>query len=231
MTTGSQNNESKPLEGSWIVALTGASGVRYGIRLIDVLSMTLQTVHVVFSEAALRVLAEEEGQKISATRLSAAELLGREQENIEFYRPRDIGAAIASGSMPVDGMVICPCSMNTLAAVASGISENLIQRAADVTMKEGRKLLIVPRETPLSQIHLENMLRLSRAGAAVIPAMPGFYHEPSTIDDLVDMMVMKITDQMGLQLDLVPRWNPGSKAERYLGKGAESLTMEARRNG
>ena len=183
------------MQESWIVALTGASGMRYGLRLIDVLSTTLSKVHVVFSEAALRVLAEEDGLKISATRLSAEALFGREQDNVVFYRPRDIGAAIASGSLPIDGMVICPCSMNTLAAVASGISENLIQRAADVTMKEGRKLLIVPRETPLSQIHLENMLRLSRVGASIIPAMPGFYHEPATITDLVDMMVMKITRQ------------------------------------
>ena len=193
---------------SWIIAISGASGSIYGRRLIEAileLSPTHQ-VEVIVSEAALRVMREEENRAVSIGKLSAEQLIGKADERIIVHSNRNIGASIASGSYPVEGMAICPCSMNTLAAVAHGISENLIQRAADVTLKEGRRLILVPRETPLSAIHLENMLTLNRAGARIVPAMPGFYHEPKSIAELVDMMVMKILDQMGIESELVSRW-------------------------
>ncbi len=180
--------------------------MRYSLRLLDVLESSGLRLHVVMSEAAMRVLAEEEGIKLSPGQLSSIALIGRESEHITFYPVKDIGASLASGSFPVTGMVICPCSMETVAAVANGISMNLLQRAADVTIKERRPLILVPRETPLSAIHLENMLKLSRLGVAIVPAMPGFYHQPQTIEELIDMQVMKITDQMGLSIDLVKRW-------------------------
>lgn len=190
----------------WIVALSGASGMRYGIRLIDVLADTVGEVHVIISEAGIRVIREEEGLKLSYAGLSTERLFGRQCDNVSFYNPRDIGAAMASGSARFFGMAIVPSSMSTLAAVAHGVGHNLIHRAADVCLKEGRRLVIVPRETPLSSIHLENMLTLSRAGAAVVPAMPGFYHRPACLEELVDMMVMKVMDSMGIPSELVPRW-------------------------
>jgi 4-hydroxy-3-polyprenylbenzoate decarboxylase len=195
----------------WIVGITGASGIRYGLRLIRVLSQSVvgapAEVHVVFSDSALRVLNEEENLKISASGLSSATLFGEEFGNLHFHNFRDIGAEIASGSALFKGMVIVPCSMATLGAIANGVPQNLIHRAAEVTMKEGRRLILVPRETPLSAIHLENMLKLSRLGVTMLPAMPGFYSEASTISDLVDMLVMKILDQMGLPNNLCTRWN------------------------
>lgn len=125
---------------------------------------------------------------------------------VTLHPYRDIGASIASGSCPTRGMVVVPCSMKTLAGIAHGYGENLIARAADVVLKERRRLILVPRETPLSAIHLKNMLSLARLGVAIVPAMPGFYHRPATIDDLVGMMVMRILDQMGYEIDLAPRW-------------------------
>ena len=190
----------------WVIGISGASGMRYARRLIDVLEAAGLELHLVISEAGLRVMAEEEGLKTSASQLSADALIGRESSRVKFYPSKDIGAAIASGSFKVAGMVICPCSMDTLASIATGVSMNLLQRAADVTIKERRPLILVPRETPLSAIHLENMLKLARLGVAIVPAMPGFYHSPKNIEELVDMQVMKITDQMGLALSLVKRW-------------------------
>ena len=197
----------------WIVGVTGASGMKYAMRLIELASESIQEVHVVFSEAALVVLHEEEGLKLSVARLSTEALFGKVRKNVFFYNPRDIGAAIASGSMLFSGIVIAPCSMGTLAAVATGQSLNLIHRAADVTLKEGRRLILVPRESPLSAIHLENMLRLSKLGVSIVPAMPGFYHQPVSISDLVDMMVMKVMDQMGIYRDTVPRWGSDASTD------------------
>lgn len=190
----------------WVIGISGASGMRYARRLIDVLEAAGFELHLVISDAALRVMAEEEGIKTSASQISSEALIGRESSRVKFYPSKDIGAAIASGSFKVAGMVICPCSMDTLASIATGVSMNLLQRAADVTIKERRPLILVPRETPLSAIHLENMLKLARLGVAIVPAMPGFYHSPTSIEELVDMQVMKITDQMGLSLSLVKRW-------------------------
>lgn len=189
----------------WIVGVTGASGIRYGLRVIEQLAQEIDEVHVVFSEAAIRVLHDEENLKVSATSLhSVINTTGKAR--IVIHHARDIGASIASGSLITEGMVIVPCSMATLGALAHGTAQNLVHRAAEVVLKEGRRLVIVPRETPLSTIHIENMAILSRLGVRVVPAMPGFYHQPQSIEDLVNMMVMKILDQMDIHLDLVERW-------------------------
>ena len=191
----------------WIVGVTGASGIRYALRLLSVLPDLIDETHVIVSESALRVLQEEEGISSSTSQLSYEKLCGAEGKNVFLYSPRDIGARVASGSMVCEGMVIIPCSMATLGAVAHGVHSHLIHRAADVTMKEGRRLIVVPRETPLSTIHLENMLSLSRAGVRVLPAMPGFYHRPKSVEEIVDMLVMKVLDSMGLDNNLVSRWS------------------------
>lgn len=190
----------------WIVGVTGASGIRYAVRLLEVLPSLVDEVHVVFSESALRVLHDEEGVAISSSHLSYQKLCGLEASNVIFYNPKDIGARIASGSMITEGMVIIPCSMATLGALAHGVPTHLVHRAADVVIKEGRRLIVVPRETPLSTIHLENMLTLSRCGVRVLPAMPGFYSQPKTLQDLIDHLVMKVLDAMGIPNSLVTRW-------------------------
>jgi len=163
-------------------------------------------VHVVFSDAALRVLNDEEGMAINSASLSMEKLTKTSPTNVTFYNSRDIGARIASGSMLATGMVVIPCSMATLGAIAHGIPNHLVHRAADVTMKEGRKLILVPREAPLSAIHLQNMLTLSKLGVSIVPAMPGFYHQPKTVEDMVDQFVMKVLDSMGVKHTLGKRW-------------------------
>lgn len=193
-------------ESVWVVGITGASGLRYGIRLLDVLPTLVREVHVVFSESALRVLHDEEGISLSSSNLNYQSLFARPGENVHFYNPRDIGARIASGSMRAKGMVVVPCSMSTLGAIAHGVPSNLVHRAADVTLKEGRQLIIVPRESPLSAIHLENMLTLSRHGVKIVPAMPGFYNKPQSVSELVDQFVMRILDSMGIENSLGKRW-------------------------
>lgn len=195
----------------WVVGVTGASGIRYGLRLIRLIVEAVDEVHIVFSDAALRVLNDEEGTAATHSSLAAEIFPTARPGNVVFHNPRDIGASIASGSLICEGMVIAPCSMATLGAIAHGVSQNLVHRAAEVALKEGRRLVLAPRETPLSTIYLENMAALSRAGARIVPAMPGFYHQPKTIDDLVDMMVMKILDQMGIHIDLVKRWQGREK--------------------
>lgn len=189
----------------WIVGVSGSSGMPYALRTIEFLAQQYQ-VHVVFSEAALRVLKEETDIKTSQSSLNTLRLFGKEYQNIFFYNPKDIGAWFASGSAPFEGMVVVPSSMSTLGMIANGCGYNLIHRAADVCMKEDRKLVIVPRETPLSAVHLENMLKLTKLGVKIVPAMPGFYHKPASLQDLVDMMVMKILDSMGVENNLVNRW-------------------------
>jgi flavin prenyltransferase len=197
----------------WIVAITGASGACYSLTLVRELVAAHVEVHLVISEAGFRVLHDEEGLKTNARLVRSEGLPGVAASDITLYDVRDIGARIASGSAPFDGMVICPCSMGTLGAIAHGISSNLIHRAADVTLKERRPLVLVPRETPLSTIHISNMLTLSQAGATIIPAMPGFYHLPKSIDDLVKMQVMKVLDQMGVASNLVPRWKSSNESD------------------
>lgn len=179
-----------------IVGITGASGSVYGVRLIEVLQAAGCETHVVVSESGWQVLEYECG-------LTKAALEGRVGC---LYDVHNIAAAIASGSFKTDAMIIAPCSMRTLGGIANGIADSLLLRAADVVLKEGRPLLLVPRETPLNAIHLENMLKLARLGVKIVPASPGFYHRPQTIPELVDMLVGKICDQIKLEHDLFERW-------------------------
>lgn len=201
MTSNLNENKSR-----WVVGITGASGMPYAMRLLDLLSQKVDHVGVIISESAFRVLQEEHQTKIMPGRLTSEQLIGRQADNIEFYNQRDYAACVASGSHIISGMIIVPCSMSSLAAIAHGVNYNLIHRAADVTIKEKRKLIIVPRETPLSQIHLENMLKLAQMGVHIVPAMPGFYSKPQSIQDLIDMQVMKILDACQIESELVKRW-------------------------
>jgi 4-hydroxy-3-polyprenylbenzoate decarboxylase len=195
---------------TWIVGVTGASGVRYAVRLLQILPSLVDELHVVFSEAAIRVLRDEEGVAVSSSSLNLERLCGvKDEGRVTFYNCRDIGARIASGSMVTSGMVVIPCSMATLGALAHGIPTHLVHRAADVTMKEGRRLIVVPRETPLSQIHLENLLKLARCGVRIVPAMPAFYSRPTSVEDIVDQFVMKVLDSMGIEHKLGKRWKEG----------------------
>lgn len=185
----------------YIVAVTGASGVVYGLRLLEVLADQKIPVELVVSDAAKIVMKEElEGR----TPFSAKEM--GSDPLIHLHGFHDFTAPIASGSYPTEGMVIIPCSMGTLGAIASGLSQNLIHRAADCTIKEGRKLILVPRETPLSAIHLENMLKLARLGVKIVPPMPAFYGARQTVSDIVDFVTGKVLDQMGIPHMLYPRW-------------------------
>ena len=192
-----------------LVALTGASGSMYGLRLLEQLS--LNGFHVTFTASCSgsMVCCEETGLDLSGDMDKALQRLYAHLEvdsGIRMVHPDDLFCATASGSSAPDAMVVCPCSMGTLARIAVGISGNLIERSADVVLKERRPLLLVPRETPLSDIHLENMLKLSRAGALIIPAMPAFYSRPESVLDLVDFVVGKVLDQLGIANDLYKRW-------------------------
>ncbi len=190
------------------LGITGASGAPYAARLLEALTGADCEVGVCASAAAVEVLATE---LYGDARLSRDETLARFLEHarggqVTLYDERDWRAPYASGSAKVDAYVICPCSMGTLGALASGVMSNLIQRAASVALKEGRRLVVMPRETPLSDIHLENMLRLRRAGATILFLAPGFYHGAETVDDLVDFVVARCLDQLGLEHSLTRRW-------------------------
>lgn len=178
-----------------ILGVTGASGILYAKRFVEVLPEEI-FLHLVISRSAQRVVSEEMGR---------GRLLFN-RKNMEVHAPEDIGASIASGSFQAEAMVILPCSMKTLAAVSNGYADNLISRAADVMIKERKNLILVPRETPFSAIHLENMLKLSRLGVCILPANPGFYHEPATIEDLIDFVVVKVLDQLKIENSLMKRW-------------------------
>ncbi|PLK49343.1 flavin prenyltransferase UbiX [Uliginosibacterium sp. TH139] len=191
------------------VALTGASGMPYGLRLIESLLVAGCRVQVVYTQAAQIVAKQEMDLQLGSTRETEAMLRARfaaAEGQLVVYGREEWFAPIASGSNPPDAMVICPCTMGTLAAVAAGLSSNLIERAADVCLKEGRKLVIVPREAPFSTLHLENMLRLSRMGTVILPPNPGFYHHPQTLQDLVDFVVARILDQLGVAHHLMAKW-------------------------
>lgn len=193
----------------YVVAVTGASGAIYAVRLVQVLAETGTPVELVISDSARLVIHEELGvlPKSWSRPEDLAVLFGENAvRKMKIYSPKDFTAAIASGSYPVAGMVIVPCSMGTLGAVANGISNNLIHRAADCIMKEGRRLVLVPRETPLNAIHLENMLKLAKLGVRIVPAMPGFYAGAKDLLEIVDFMVGKILDQMEIPHALYPRW-------------------------
>jgi 4-hydroxy-3-polyprenylbenzoate decarboxylase len=198
---------------SIIVGITGASGSVYGQRLLTRLnaSSEVSRIDLVISQAGVRVVGEELGLNLAGTdRRVVRELLGEDSDKLIVHSPNDIGASIASGSYLSDAMVIVPCSMSTLGAIANGASRDLVHRAADVVLKESRPLLLVPRETPLNVIHLENMLKLARLGVRILPAMPGFYHHPKTIDDLVEHFIYRLLDHLGVSHEQLTRWE-GSK--------------------
>jgi 4-hydroxy-3-polyprenylbenzoate decarboxylase len=188
-----------------VFAMTGASGAPYGIRLLQQLVKAKRRVSLIISAHGFRLLRTESDVGDVAGLRKAVGPKGWD-EFVTTYDDADRGAAPASGSAKSAGMVICPCSMGTLASIAAGVSRSLVERAADVTLKERRPLVLVPRETPLSAIHLENMLRLTYAGATVLPAAPGFYHRPKSIDQLVDFIAARVLDQLGVDQKLVPRW-------------------------
>lgn len=189
-----------------VFAITGASGAPYGVRLLQQLAAASRPVSLIVSSHGLRLLQTETSIQ-SMDDLRAEVGAAAWDKWITPFSNDDRGAAPASGSALSAGMVICPCSMGTLSAISVGASRSLIERAADVTLKERRKLVLVPRETPLSAIHLQNMLRLTRAGAVVLPAAPAFYHQPKDINDLVDFVVARVMDQLGVAHKLGKRWD------------------------
>ncbi|MDY6942917.1 MAG: flavin prenyltransferase UbiX [Pseudomonadota bacterium] len=196
------------------VAWTGASGSAYGLRLVECLLKADEQVYLMVSKPALLVLNEECEPPLPGRRAEMRRALlsrfGARDEQLQVYGQDEWTAPVASGSALLRAMVVCPCSMATLSAIAVGSSRSLIERAADVVLKEQRKLILVPRETPFSAIHLENMLALARMGTVILPANPGFYHRPTRIEDLVDFVVARVLDQLGVANDLATRWGRSS---------------------
>ena len=192
------------------LAFTGASGMPFGLRTLECLVRARCHVYLLYSQAA-QIVAKQEcaltipTQPREAARLFA-ERFGAEDGQVEVFAREDWNAPIASGSSAADAMAICPCTVGTLGAIAAGLADNLIHRAADVMLKERRKLVLVPRETPLSTIHLANMLTLAQAGAVILPPAPGFYNEPKSVGDLVDFVVARVLDQLEVEHSLQPRW-------------------------
>lgn len=193
-----------------VVALTGASGAAYGLRLLEVLLQSGRRIHLTISPAGAEVLRTETDRQVLLNRFQLTDLLGEAArtagDRVQYYDYRDFRAGIASGSFLTGGMAICPCSMGTVAAVAHGLSQNLIQRAADVHLKERRKLVLVPRETPLGLVQLRNLTACAEAGAVVMPAMPGYYGRPQSVADLIDFVVGRVCDQLGVDHGLLKRW-------------------------
>ncbi len=193
------------------LAFTGASGFSYGLCLLENLLQSDCRVSLVYSDAASIVAKEEADFVLPNNPLDAAKMLqdhfGVSSEQLRVYAKNDWFAPIASGSNAPDQMVVCPCSMGTLAAIAHGLSDSLIERAADVAIKENKKLILVPRETPLSAIHLENMLKLAKLGVCILPPAPGFYQKPQTMDDLIHFVVARILNQLNVQQSLVAPWS------------------------
>ncbi len=192
------------------LAFTGASGLAYGMRLLECLIGAGVRVYLIYSQVAQVVARQEMDLSLPGRAAEAQGWFSQRfragPEQLRVFGREEWFAPLASGSNPADAMVICPCTMGTLAAVAAGLAENLIQRAADVMLKERRPLILVPRETPLSAIHLENMLKLARAGAVILPANPGFYHRPATVEALVDFVVARVLDHLGVANTLISRW-------------------------
>lgn len=203
-----------------VLAMTGASGAPYGVRLLEVLLRAGQTVHLTISPAAVEVLRTEMGRTVDLNRFRLADLLGDLGDPMEplpgevrYHHCANFMAGIASGSFLTGGMVVCPCSMGTVAAIAHGLSQNLIHRAADVHLKERRKLILVPRETPLNVVQLRNLTICVEAGAVVLPAMPAFYTRPQSMQDLIDFIVGRICDQLGVEHQLLKRWGDSGTDE------------------
>lgn len=203
----SSEPSSPPAPGTYAVCFSGGSGSAYGLRLVEVLLRLGHSVHLCATGAAVRVLIHEGGFDLDQERPRLEQLFDPElRPRLHVHDLAAVEAAPASGSAGIRATVVVPCSMGTLARVAHGFSSNLVERAADVAIKEGRPLVVVPRETPLSELHLENMLKLTRLGAVVLPAMPGFYQRPSTVTELVDFVVGKILDRLSIPHELVARW-------------------------
>jgi 4-hydroxy-3-polyprenylbenzoate decarboxylase len=190
------------------VGVTGASGAVLAQKALSLLEQDTRVacIHLVVTEAGQRLFSEELGLTSGDLKQLPARLLNRPTVKIEVISNKDIGAAIASGSYSVDSMIVVPCSMGTLAAIAGGVSDDLVSRAADVTLKEGRKLVLCVRDTPFNRIHLENMLRAQQAGAVIMPAIPAFYHRPQTIDDLVTQYICRVLAQINLAQENMYRW-------------------------
>ncbi len=194
-----------------VLALTGASGAPYGLRLLEVLLQAGRTVHLIVSPAAVEVLEQELDRRVDLTAFRLSDLSGNAAATaapgqVHYHHYQDFRAGVASGSFLTAGMVICPCSMGTVAAIAHGLSQNLIHRAADVHLKERRRLVLVPRETPLNAIQLRNLTVCAEARAVVLPAMPAFYTRPQALQDAVDFIVGRICDQLGVEHTLLRRW-------------------------
>lgn len=198
------------------LAITGASGAPYAIRLLECLLAQQQQVHVLLSSAARVVFATELNWQLPASPQATAQALQERfavsAEQLQVYGKEQWFAPVASGSAAPKRMVVCPCSTGTLSAIANGASDNLIERAADVVIKERGQLILLPREMPFSAIHLENMLKLARLGVTIMPAAPGFYHQPQSIDDLIDFVVARILDHLGLQQTIQPKWGYGQES-------------------
>lgn len=192
------------------LAITGASGAQYGLRLLQCLLAADCKIYLMISGAAEVVIRTETDldlpETLDAQQAMLSSLFGADEDQIQLLSKDDWFAPVASGSSSPSSMVICPASGGTLSAIAHGASNNLIERAADVALKERRQLILVPRETPYSQIHLENMLKLTQMGAVILPASPGFYMQPQSINELVDFIVARILDLLGIEQDLMPRW-------------------------
>ena len=199
-------NGMRQTTGRLVVAITGASGAPYAVRFLQEATRHYEEIYVALSDQALQVISLETGQAVNARSLSCETLLGFHSDAIRFVDKKNYFSPPASGSFRHDGMVIVPCSMGTAARIAHGVSDDLITRAADVCLKERRRLILVPRETPWSLVHLRNMTLLAEAGASIVPAAPGFYHKPQTIADLVDFMVARILQQLGIDQQLMPQW-------------------------
>jgi 4-hydroxy-3-polyprenylbenzoate decarboxylase len=203
----------------YAVGITGGSGAPYALRVLAALSNAGHDVHVVISTAGEKILQLESGLKLGKTLREKEDALHRALEigegkgSVRVFDPGNLAAPISSGSFACAGVVIVPCSMGTLGRIAAGVSSNLIERAADVALKERRRLVVVPRETPLSEIHLRNMLTLRQAGADILPAMPAFYHKPRTISDMVDMIAGRILDRLGVENALFHRWGQDTTAD------------------
>lgn len=207
MSGSSEGQTLIPKRRAWVIAVTGASGSIYAIRLIQELIKLQYPIHLLITDAGWRVIFEELNWNMEQRNALFLEKVGdASQQFVKLHSIKDIGASIASGSNRTAGMVVVPCSMGTLANIASGSSRNLLERTADVMLKENRPLILLPRETPLHAIHLENMLKLARLGVAIVPAMPAFYHQPKSMNDLIDFVVGKLLDRMGVDHQLFERW-------------------------
>ncbi len=180
-----------------VIGMSGATGAVFGVRLLEILAESEVESHLIISKWAQQTLEHETDKTIDDLRAMAD----------QFYKSSDMGAAVSSGSFHTDGMVVIPCSMRTVSAISTGTGDNLVHRAADVVLKERRKLVLVTRESPLNDIHLENLLKLSRMGVTILPPVPAFYNQPKSIGDLVDHIVMRVLDQFNISGELMPRWN------------------------